>query len=196
MSRSRSASADRLGAASRARSVGATAGRKKRLLLEAVPEPGGPANTSAFAPRGAGSALVALLLAAFGCASVEQVYPGPARDPSEIARIASDEGKLVAVDGRSVFATEIHVLPGRHAVVAEFRVEGRDYGKHVRDEYVGKLLCALEFEASAGFEYEVGLNPLIGGDRRGSRDRFYHSAYVRRLPNTLPEAKAPCRWKR
>ena len=142
--------------------------------------------------------LVPLLLGSLvvlGCASAEHAYPGPERDQSEIARIDVDDGIFVEVDGERVFARDVYVLPGNREVVAEFRIEGHDIGKHVVDEYIGKLTCTLRFRAAAGFDYLVDLNPLTGGDRRGSRVRFYHSAHVRRLPNTLPDAEAPCRWK-
>ena len=135
-------------------------------------------------------------LALAGCVTVEHAYPGNPREPAETARVDVDGGKFIAVDGRTVFADELRVLPGRHSVVAEFRIEGHDFGKHVVDEYVGKLQCPLDFRASAGFEYRVALETMVGGERAGSRNRFYHIAAIWRVPNTLPDVQAPCRWKR
>ena len=138
---------------------------------------------------------LAVGLSGLSCMTVEAGYEGAAPPREALGRVDVRNGKLTRIDGREVFADAVDFLPGLHEVVAEFRVRGGDFGPRVRDDYVGKLVCLLTFRTAAGAEYEVGMNSPKGGDRRGSRTRYYHSAYVKQVPGDYLRSDAPCRWK-
>lgn len=103
---------------------------------------------------------------------------------------------MVRLDDHEIFEKAIEVLPGKHSLVSTFAVSTKDLGFPVRDDYHGKLVCKISFNAKAGTKYEVFRSKPAGHDERGIVTRMYHVVTLREVESGENVARGKCRWKR
>ena len=120
--------------------------------------------------------LLLIALAGLGCRSVHHAYPGEERALSEVAALRAVKGKVVELNGESVFAAEVRVPPGAHDIVALFYLTGDEIAPNVKDERIFKLTCPFELEARAGHRYRIEAEEPSRHDRRGSQTSYTYSA--------------------
>lgn len=132
----------------------------------------------------------------FGCAEPHQAYQGTRLEPSNVARISAYRGRLVQLDGVEIFEKSIEVLPGAHSLVSTFAISTKDLGFPVSDDYHGKLVCKINFNANPGTEYEIFRSDPAGDDQRGIVTRMYHVVTLREINSGNNVARGRCRWKR
>ena len=105
--------------------------------------------------RRAISGAVASALALAGCATGPAVlYEGPPREPSEIAvvrRAGRGNLRVVRIDDFDTGGFEWHVEPGAHRLWVELKM----YGDALNVSYSAWTWCAIDFEAEAGWNYQV-----------------------------------------
>lgn len=129
------------------------------------------------------------------CARPYQTYEGRKLDPSDVAVLAAQGGKIVGFDGRDIFEKSIELLPGAHSLAATFVVRTSDLGFLVRDDFHGKLMCRVKFFAKPGLRYEIFRSDPAGEKRKGPKTRMYHVVTIRNADSAENIARGRCRWK-
>lgn len=82
------------------------------------------------------------------------LYDGPTQERSEIAVIRRSSGgdlRVFRIDAQYTRGYEWHVEPGPHRVWAELV----QYGTALNVRFKGWTYCSIDFEASAGGDYQV-----------------------------------------
>ena len=103
-----------------------------------------------------------------GCsAAPTALYPGPARDRSEIAvirRSGTADLRVLGIDDVGTRGYEWHVEPGPHRIWVELV----QHGTAMNVNFKGWTYCSIDFEADAGGDYRVvsasDQSPAGGGD--------------------------------
>src|SRR5262245_15490877 len=105
-----------------------------------------------MARRGRG--LLLAVAAAASCGAPVLLYPGPARDRSEIAVIRRSSGadiRVLRIDDRDTGGFEWHVAPGPHRVWVELKM----YGEAANVSFSTWTFCPIDFAAEAGGAYQI-----------------------------------------
>jgi hypothetical protein len=103
--------------------------------------------------------LLAFALAIVGAACAPRgpalLYPGPARDPSQIAVIRRPGGglglRVLRIDDHNTGGFEWHVAPGPHRIWVELQL----FGDAMNVSYKAWMYCPIDFDAVAGGIYRL-----------------------------------------
>lgn len=130
---------------------------------------------------------IAFLMAFPGlsCAAQQQLYPGPARDPSVISTIQIDPDaertKVLQIGEVKVRGKVWQVLPGEYRVVLEAKRRAPLHlgPPFIENQYVYvKAVCETTFEARAGQQYIVTSRGDFSGHGSRHGDRAHYSGEV------------------
>ena len=98
--------------------------------------------------------VLALAIVSCGGGGPVMLYPGPARDRSQIAVIRRSGGadiRILRIDESNTRGFEWHVAPGPHRLWVELK----QYGEAMNVSFKAWMYCPIDFEAEAGGAYKI-----------------------------------------